>query len=399
MKLFNPMQYIAIDIGNCYGLDKLNYQDRIDWVKQNLNQLEDLQAQAEEPYLYYKAVRALRDAQAGKPTNHTVALDAASSGLQLMSVMMRDLEGCITTGLCDNRMDAYTVVTDEMNRLMKEDGLEEVYVSRKQAKEACMTSAYGSVAVPKKVFGEDLLPYFYEAMKNKFNGAMILLDLLLASWNSNENYHSWIMPDNHFVYIPTMEAVQKKVTIKEINYHTSVQYHEQVYKDKGVANAANVIHSVDSYVLRCLVRRCNYNKFTVENFMAISGCVAYKEVHEHLYGIDRYKATKMADIAILEHIQYNNISHYPKELIEALRAICETMLVHEPFELICIHDSFACSPVNCNYLRQHYNNILAELSDSDVIVDLLNQLYQTDEFDNPNPSISDHIRNSSYGIC
>ena len=80
MKQFNPMQYLAIDISNQMGKDKLNFEDRIQWVKDNINYLEDYQDQAEEPILYYKAVNALRDAQAGKPIGHTVALDASNSG-------------------------------------------------------------------------------------------------------------------------------------------------------------------------------------------------------------------------------------------------------------------------------------------------------------------------------
>ncbi|MCB2563695.1 hypothetical protein KQ772_15005, partial [Listeria monocytogenes] len=58
MKTFNAIQYIAIDIANQYGLDKTNYEDRIQWGKTNLNKLEELTQDAEEPYLYYKAVRA-----------------------------------------------------------------------------------------------------------------------------------------------------------------------------------------------------------------------------------------------------------------------------------------------------------------------------------------------------
>ena len=398
MKTFNAVQYIAIDIGNCWGLDKTNYEDRIAWVKTNLSRLEELTQDAEEPYLYYKAVRALRDSMNGIPTNHTVALDSASSGLQLMSVLMRDLDACITTGLGDNRIDAYTVVTDEMNRLMKEDGLEEIFVTRKQAKEACMTAAYGSVAVPEAVFGEDLLPYFYTALDNKFGGAVTLLETLKASWNSHADSHQWFMPDNHFVYIPVMETKTTRHKVTELGYTMSFNCSFQQPKDKGISNIANCIHSIDSYVLRSLVRRCNYSKPVVEQFMAMSKAVNYKEVDTTLKGVQRYLDTKMADLSVLEHINHKTISYYPEEQIQALRAICETVLVHKPFEVICIHDSFACSGVNCNHLRQHYNNILAELSDSDVLVDLLKQLYQTDDCENTAELIGDKIRNASYGI-
>ena len=121
MKEFNPMQYLAIDIANCYGLDKLNFEDRIDWVKTNEKYLEDFQDQAEEPLLYYKAVKALRDAQAGKPIGHTVALDSASSGLSLMSAVMRCKSGASLTGLIDpdTRTDAYTLITEKLNAKLR----------------------------------------------------------------------------------------------------------------------------------------------------------------------------------------------------------------------------------------------------------------------------------------
>ncbi len=122
MKEFNPMQYLAIDIANCYGLGKLNFEDRIEWVKTNEKYLEDYQDQAEEPLLYYKAVKALRDAQAGKPIGHTVALYSASSGLQLMSAVMRCKGGASLTGLIDpdTRTDAYTLITEKLNAKYKE---------------------------------------------------------------------------------------------------------------------------------------------------------------------------------------------------------------------------------------------------------------------------------------
>lgn len=155
---------------------------------------------------------------------------------------------------------------------------------------------------------------------------------------------------------------------------------------------------IDAYVLRTLVRRCNYSKPIVEQFMAMSKSVTYKATDKSLPGVERYLATKLADISVLTYIDHRTISHYPEEQIQALRAICESVLVHKPFEVICIHDSFSSSPVNCNHLRQHYNNILAELSDSDVLVDLLKQLYQTDDCENTAELIGDKIRNSSYGI-
>ena len=80
MKQFNPIQYLAIDIANHWGLDKETYETRIQWVKDNIDNLKSYQSQAEEPILYAKTVNALRLSQQGLPTGHTVALDSVCSG-------------------------------------------------------------------------------------------------------------------------------------------------------------------------------------------------------------------------------------------------------------------------------------------------------------------------------
>ena len=84
MKKFTAVEYLAIDIANHAGLDKETFENRIQWVKDNQDALESVQA--EEPYLYQKAVKAFRNALKGLPIGHTVTLDSVASGMQLMSV-------------------------------------------------------------------------------------------------------------------------------------------------------------------------------------------------------------------------------------------------------------------------------------------------------------------------
>ena len=60
-----PYQYILVDVANAWGLDKLTWDERIQWTRKNLTQLESLHSQAETPPLYFAAVQALRDAEKG----------------------------------------------------------------------------------------------------------------------------------------------------------------------------------------------------------------------------------------------------------------------------------------------------------------------------------------------
>ena len=111
MRNYSEFQYICIDVANQYGLDKKLFEERIEWTTNNINDLEALGESRERwkaKPLYIKAVLALRDVQAGKPTGHSVGWDAVCSGLQLMSTLTGCKDGAASTGLIDpdKRSDA-----------------------------------------------------------------------------------------------------------------------------------------------------------------------------------------------------------------------------------------------------------------------------------------------------
>lgn len=81
MKTYSPIEYLCIDIANCYGLDKELFSTRIQWVKDNYNKLEQLESEAtEDPIQYKKAVMALRSVVCGEETGHLISLDSTCSG-------------------------------------------------------------------------------------------------------------------------------------------------------------------------------------------------------------------------------------------------------------------------------------------------------------------------------
>lgn len=395
-KELNPMQYLAIDIANNYGLDKETYENRISWVKENINYLEEYQNKAEEPILYVRAVKALRNVQAGKPVGHTVALDAVCSGLQIMSALMKCKSGAEMTGLInpDVRPDAYTEITKRMQQRLGSD----VQVTRKQAKEAVMTAFYGSQAVPERVFPEpEALNTFYQTLESDCKGAWELLQILLNSWDKKALSHSWYLPDGHYAHCPVMESVAKRITMSDWDYTPTAIMRENVALKYGLSNAANVIHSIDAYILRSLVRRCNYNPKLIKQVKQalLNSVDDFNETNELNI---RWFKTRMADIAHLDVIT-NKANELDKELKNELIRIFDMVLSHEPFDIICIHDSFATHPNHCNQLRFHYKEILAELSDSTVIDDICNQLYGDDDTIDKGESISHLIRQSNYAIC
>ena len=137
MQKFSGYEYLLIDAANQFGLDKLLFEERINWAMHNLSTLEAFAAQADNKPLYMKAVQAIRKAQAGQPMGHVIGLDAVCSGIQVMSALTGCVAGATATGLVDpdRRADAYSEVTDVMATLLGGS----VAVSRDDAKKATMT--------------------------------------------------------------------------------------------------------------------------------------------------------------------------------------------------------------------------------------------------------------------
>lgn len=417
MNEFTGYQYTMIDVANNapFGLDKLVFEKRIAWVEENEYQLEKI-AETEERWkerpLYIKAVMALRKAQKGKATGHMTHLDAVCSGMQIASALTGCTSGAEATGLVhpDVRSDAYTTVTDVMNNLLGGKG---VTISRKDAKQSIMTSLYGSTAVPKQLFGEDTdeLAAFDKALLTVAPGASALLHMLINSWNSEALSHKWILPDGYEAVIKVMVPKTTRIEVDELDHSTfTYAYEENEPTEKGLSLAANLIHSCDAYLLRSVVRRCSYdaqrvpainNAITQELLERELGVEPAEGTTEELqYYLEHYQRSGVVDVVILDFLDENNLTTLPTQYLTKLNSILATMLQHPPFPVITVHDSYAAHPNKLNHLRKHYRNVLADMSESHMLADLLSQLNSKPiKVNKINPDLHETIRNSSYAIC
>ena len=257
---FTGIEYLKIDIASQYGYDRESWQYRLDWTNHRMDHLEDLKDEAEYPVLYAKAVRALRMTQAGAPTGFLLGLDATASGLQIFAC----LAGCTTTAsavnLIDtgNREDVYTEVADEMTAKLGK------LVERSEVKKPLMTMFYGSEAVPRNQFGKGTKKHkaFLDAVKSRLPGAEELMKLFQSCWDLEAYYYDWVMPDGHTVHIPVKETVKKKIEIDELE-HMTFLYQTTIVspQSEGRALAANIIHSIDGWVAREMIRRAHNQGF------------------------------------------------------------------------------------------------------------------------------------------
>ena len=118
------------------------------------------------------------------------------------------------------------------------------------------------------------------------------------------------------------------------------------------------------------------------------------------YYVDLYEASGMASVVILPHLNAQNVSQLSDAHLRALKALTNTMQDYKPFPLVTIHDSFAAHANNVNWVRHWYTYILAELADSRLLEDILNQLHGTTEgtYSKLSHNLGDMIRKSNYAL-
>lgn len=354
MQTFTAWQYLLIDAANAYGHDKLLFEERIQWAMDHLPELEAMAEDADTQPLYLKAVQAIRKAQKGLPTGHLVGLDATCSGIQVMSALTGCISGATATGLVDPnvRADAYTLCTKTMNDILG-GGVE---VERAQAKDALMTTMYGSKAKPKEIFGEDTpeLTAFYEAAQRIAPGAWDLLQTLLGAWQPYTLVHAWKLPDGYDARVKVMDKLNARIEVDELDHATfTYEFYENIGTKTGISLPANVTHSVDAYILRCVHRRCNYDPLTL-HFAHEALCFERDQRAgsnqtlvmdradimgtELEYYLQQYDRSGMTDVVILQHLLDEGAVRYLSDAhIAGLIRICERMKGHKPFPVITVH--------------------------------------------------------------
>ena len=417
MQQFTGWQYLLIDLANHWGLDKELFETRIQWAEDNLDKLEQLaedRGHWKEHPMYMKSVMAIRRAQRGEPLGHLVGFDAVCSGMQIMSALTGCVSGANATGLVDpnRRADAYTDCTTLMTNILGYH----IQGERLKVKQAVMTSLYGSVAEPKKEFGEDTpeLNAFYKAMYQLAPGACHLLDALVSSWQPDALLHEWLLPDGFHARVKVMVKQECRIEVDELNHSTfTYVWYENEPEERGVKNAANVVHSVDAYVLRSLIRRCNYDKPTmqrvsnyitdelIERSLDVPAPAEYADQSEEVtYYRQQYTRSGVPDGTILDCLDRDQVRHLGSMHLQHLAKVVNSMLEHEPFEVVTVHDDFKCHPNNMNHLRKHYVEILALLANGRLADDILTQIHgTTQQLGKVTPDLSTHILQSNYALC
>lgn len=401
MQLFTGKQYLQMDVAGNFGLDNQDWDVRLQWFEDHKDNLEGLMKQAKEPALYYAAVQAWRDVEAGKPSGYPISLDATCSGLQILTVLTGDRLAAMLCNVLDAgyRADAYTSIYKSMTAKLGQEG----FITRNKTKDAILTALYGSEAIPKKVFGTGiLLGTFFETMKEEAPAAWELNEMYLAIWDPSATMYSWILPDNFHVHCKVMGDLVETVHFLDQPYDISTKINTCV--EKGRSLGANTTHSIDGMIVREMVRRCSYDPKVVARVMeALNhkdgdiGNIGTKEDSRMVSTLwCHYEATGYLSARILDHIREGNL-----HLIKDRSVIWELIdsLPDRPFQLITIHDCFRCLPNYGNDLRKQYNLQLSLIAKSNLLSSIFSQLLgRKIEVNKQDNSMATEILNANYAL-
>lgn len=302
--------------------------------------------------------------QHGKEVGYMISLDAASSGLQLLSLLV----SCpISWKLCggdENILDAYAEIFTYMNTGLTLD--------RKDVKQCIMTALYGSTAQPKALFGEDV-DVFYDTMEKMAPGAWDLNLGIQELWDEVEGTtYDWVMPDNFYCCIETSDKIMIPFMFLDKEYNVIQEVNERPRFHKGLG--PNLIHSVDGMIVREMYRRCQFDPKTIERILDLIQIGAKgkdgksAEMVNTLWGY--YQETGFLSVRILDFLHHDTMGLVDPVVIAELI----NTLPLRSFELVCVHDCFRCHPNYGNDLRRQYNHILADLNDSTVLSFIASQV-------------------------
>lgn len=362
-------EYLAADIACKHdkAFEKEHWDVRIQHFRDLISSdnLSDETKKASNPIGMRAALNAWNQTAEGKESGYMISLDASSSGLQLLALLMSCPTSWKLCGGDENILDAYVEIFKQMDI---GTGLE-----RADIKQCIMTALYGSEAMPKAIFKDDV-NIFYEVMEQMTPGAWELNLGLQDLWDEvNGNTYDWEMPDNFYCCIETQDSEIINFNFLDEKYQVVQKFDGRPRFHKGLA--PNAIHSVDGMIVREMLRRCMFDPKVTTRVIGLimkddktepTGKSA--EMVKILW--DHYKESGFLSVRILDYLYEDTIGLVDKltiaELIQSMP--------NAPFDVITVHDCFRCHPNYGNDLRRQYNTIMADINDSNMLAYIATQI-------------------------
>ncbi len=393
--------------------DKCSFDERLQWVKDHINELEEIvnethidnrypdkwseQYTAEEPIKAICLVHDLRLAMEGKPIGSICHWDAVNQGLQLQGLLCSDFAILKMTSVVGTaRNDYYVTIANKM-------GLGEDY--RAFIKAPTTPRMYGGKGAARKLLGE-----FYDAYEEALHEWQVwyFIDQFPMQWKDewfNLEALRWTLPDGARTWVPIKkeESYEAEVYGQTWSWTKNSEDSETGHPTTACSLGPSLIHSLDAFIGREMASRCMFNP--VKRDFA-------KKYLEGMNEVKPLKVLRAKDLElqhlvevgakfnwyswhILDLLDNHNYDMCPKEVIEMLL----NELPNQPFEITRIHDSFGAHPNHAGEVMEQYRWNLYHLYCSNF----LNCICEELDIEMVVPPKSDTLKNAIlkgiYALC
>ena len=325
-----------------------------------------------------------------------IALDSKSSCIQLASIMLRDntaLKKVFTVGLKNHKdCKPYVKIFKKFPQELEKD----------VKKKCVMQFTYGGNSYCVSNLGTDVHT-FHALYKEHLPLVFTFRNACVAGWNDEALAYSWSLPDGFMVnmectkpisdipdYCDTrieLEIAGKRHHIKPFwSINTPLQKGELGTKGIG----ANLIHSIDAYIMRELVRRC-HGQFRTSLEQVSIGELKCSNNAKAIY--DMWVQTKMVSLNILNELKKGD--SIPQEYYDAIKDVMLTLPEHS-FYIKPIHDEFCCRVEFRDEMVQVYNCLLVELYNSTYAEYAAKELELNLEYGKANAKVTEALFTNDY---
>ncbi len=353
--------WLKVHGANCYGVDKVSFDDRVKWVEENSDNIvavanasnpfkEKFLLDAEDKYKFlafcYEWAEYKKDPKSFK-SSLPIVIDGSNNGFQHISALLRDTEGAKKVNVLPNKedrpADIYNEVAKKFEELLKENRdtnsglnddidtlLTKTKIDRKLVKKGVMTDSYGAgVATKANQLTQELKSrdIYLKNRDSALELAKILNQAISEIAPSSKLYKDWInklakliskqeRPIVWHTPILNFRVVQQEFKSKKIRVVTKYKnktnniqirkYTNEIdVKKQSIGLAPNFIHSLDATHLYLTILNANSK-----------GVDAFATVHDSF-------ATHACDVDILTQclkdefkklFKYDVLKHLQEEM-------------------------------------------------------------------------------------
>ena len=296
-------------------------------------------------------------------TGMFIGADARASGIQLLSILSGCETSAIHVGLLDKSNEPYALAGERADLVVN---VAKGETSRSIFKECCMHHFYGGTKTPKLRLGEENLEGFYETLEELFPGCEELKnDIQNCYWNTE--VFTAVFPDGFMMQQPVIGIMVLELDFPndpEVTFGYRYKYLQG--KRKGLELAANLVHAVDGYVARELIYRAAKGSYGQINELALVRAI--KQADASIKPNDTFCLYKLHNTPISKWVLLG------RNFLEKAYAYFKAAETMPSFTVISIHDDFKCHPNYVHWMKFLYIEILAEIANSDLTKDLLEQI-------------------------